>query len=112
MKNKCKVLENWELYKMTKLQNIVRIFLLTLLIFPIVIKCQKQQVEWKGTIEEVDDIIVMKNPKEPIYTEDVLILEEELSIGEKEGIFSDQFSLWAQFLPDRHGRMPHFFEPL
>lgn len=92
MKNKSRMLKIWEVYKKAKLQNIVRVFLLTLLILPIVIKCQKQQIEWKGTIEEVDDIIVMKNPKEPIYTEDVLILEEELSIGEKEGREEYMFS--------------------
>ena len=56
------------------------------------ISCQEQKTEWKGTIEEVDGVTIVKNPKEPMYGEDVFSLEEELSIGEaeegKEYIFS------------------------
>ena len=49
------------------------------------ISCQKQKDEWRGTIEEVDGVTVVTNPKEPMYGEDVFSLEEELSIGEAEG---------------------------
>ena len=52
-----------------------------------------QKAKWKGTIEKIDGVTVVKNPKEPMYGDDVFHLEEELSIG-KEGkgdeyIFSD-----------------------
>ena len=54
--------------------------------------CQKQKSAWKGTIEEVDGITIVKNPKEPIYAADVLVLKEELAItddaGGEECIFS------------------------
>jgi hypothetical protein len=46
--------------------------------------CQQQKARWEGTIEEVEGITVVKNPKEPVYTEDFCIVEEELSIGETE----------------------------
>jgi hypothetical protein len=46
--------------------------------------CSQQKSEWKGTIEEVNGITVVKNPKEPVYSEDVCVVEEELSIGEAE----------------------------
>jgi hypothetical protein len=53
----------------------------------------QQKAKWKGTIEEIEGVIVVKNPKEPMYGDDILILEEELSIGEKgkgdEYIFSE-----------------------
>jgi hypothetical protein len=65
----------------TKVLSIV-IFLSVLIIL---VSCQKQKTEWKGTIEEVDGVTVIKNPKEPMYGEDVFSLEEELSIGEAEG---------------------------
>ena len=48
------------------------------------VSCQKQKAEWKGTIEEVDGVTVVKNPKDPIYDENVFSLEEELTIGEDE----------------------------
>ena len=48
------------------------------------ISCQKQKSEWKGTIEEEDGVTIVKNPKEPMYGEDAFSLEEELSIGEAE----------------------------
>ena len=62
-------------------------------IFTMSLACQKQKAEWQGTIEEVDGITVVKNPKAPIFGEDAFNLEEELSIGEaeerEEYIFSD-----------------------
>jgi len=52
----------------------------------------KQKTEWKGTIEEENGVTVVKNPKEPMYEEDVFGLEEELSIGEAEGREEYMFS--------------------
>lgn len=48
------------------------------------VSCGDQKSEWKGTSEEIDGVTVVKNPKEPMYGEDVFILEEELSIGDVE----------------------------
>jgi hypothetical protein len=47
--------------------------------------CSQKEAEWQGTIEEVDGVTIVKNPKEPMYGEEVFSLEEELSIGESEG---------------------------
>ena len=49
------------------------------------ISCQKQKAEWKGTIEEVNGVTIVKNPKEPMYGEDVFRLEEDLTLEKKEG---------------------------
>jgi len=57
----------------------------------ILVSCKNQKTEWKGTIEEVDRATIVKNPKEPMYGEDVFVLEEELSIGEAEGREENMF---------------------
>ncbi len=53
----------------------------------------QQKARWKGTIEKIDGVTVVKNPKKPMYGSDVFHLEEELSIGEEgkgdEYIFSE-----------------------
>jgi len=54
---------------------------LFLLIFIMLISCQKQKSEWKGTIEEVDGVMTVKNPGEPVYGEFTFSLEENLSLG-------------------------------
>jgi len=54
-------------------------------VFFLFVSCQKQKTEWKGTIEKVGGVTIVRNPKEPMYGEDVFSLEEELSIGETEG---------------------------
>lgn len=70
-------------------------FFLFIVLFPLLFSftaCQKQGTEWEGTIEEEDGVIVVKNPKEPIYKREVFNLEEELSIGEAEGREEYMFS--------------------
>ena len=67
-------------YKAKVISNIV-----FLSIFILLVSCSSQKTEWEGTIEEVDGVTVVKNPKEPLYIGDLLELEEDLSIGEKEG---------------------------
>ena len=65
----------------TKITSIILFFSAFTMLF----SCGAQKARWKGTIEEVDGVTVVKNPKEPMYGEDVFNLEEELSIGEAEG---------------------------
>ena len=35
------------------------------------VSCGKPQDGWKGKIEEVDGVMVVKNPKKPMYSEDI-----------------------------------------
>lgn len=58
----------------------------------ILVPCQQQKAKWKGTIEEVDGVTIINNPKEPIYGEDIFSSEQELSIGEAEGREEYMFS--------------------
>ncbi len=43
------------------------------------------QTKWKGTIAERDGVVMVGNPKRPLYGGPVLKLTEELRIGEAEG---------------------------
>jgi hypothetical protein len=65
--------------------------------------CSSQKSEWQGTIEEVDGVTVVKNPKNPMYYDDIFSLEEELSIGEVEGREEYMFSGLGHIAVDDFG---------
>jgi len=64
-----------------------------LVCFMMLVSCARQKAEWKGMIEEENGVTIVKNPKEPVYGEDVLSLEEELTVGKsregEEPVFFD-----------------------
>jgi hypothetical protein len=43
--------------------------------------CREPQTAWKGTIVQDGGVLIIKNPKSPIYPGEILTLKEELSIG-------------------------------
>ena len=53
-------------------------------VFFIFISCRKQKAEWKGTVEDVNGVTVVKNPNKPYYGELNLDLEEDLVIGRED----------------------------
>ncbi len=69
----------------------------------ILVSCHRQKAEWKGTIEEVDGVTVVKNPKEPMYGEEAFQLKEELTIGEREGREEYMFSRLSQLVINEQG---------
>jgi len=64
-----------------------------------------QKTEWKGKIEKRDGISIIKNPKEPMYGEDVFNMEEELSIGETKGREDYMFSMIVSIDVDDEGNI-------
>jgi len=66
----------------------VVLIVIFLSVFMMIISCQKKQAEWKGTIEEVDGVTVVKNPKEGLWDSkekaNVTIIQEG-QIGELDG---------------------------
>lgn len=62
--------------------------LLFLLVFFMSVSCGKQKAEWKGTIEEVDGVTLVRNPKEGIWDSkdngEVTIIKEH-QIGQLDG---------------------------
>ena len=67
--------------------------------------CSSQKTDWQGSIEVVDGVTVVKNPKEPMYGEDVFSLEEELSIGDVEGPEEYMFSRMRSVAVDDEERI-------
>ena len=56
------------------------------------LSCGGADNQFQGTIEEKDGVIIVQNPKEPMYQEDVFQLKEEITIGEREGREEYMFS--------------------
>jgi hypothetical protein len=76
--------------------------------------CAQLTTEWKGTIEEVDGVKIVKNPKEPIYGTDIYLIEEELIIGGEQGSEENIFYHMSDIEVDDSGniyildmRVPH-----
>lgn len=82
-------------------KSIVLVFSISL----IFVSCQQPRSEWKGTIEVADGVTTVKNPEEPIYREDVLNLEEDLSIGASEGGDEYIFSRIGNLDVDKNGNI-------
>lgn len=66
-------------------KNFISLSILIFLFMTVVhISCKQQKTEWRGTIEELDGVTVVKNPKEPMYGELILDSEEDLCIGRED----------------------------
>jgi hypothetical protein len=57
------------------------LFIFLLVPFVIADTKEKQKPEWKGTIKKENGVIVVKNPKEPVYGGGIFSVEEELCLG-------------------------------
>lgn len=53
--------------------------------------CERQKTDWKGRIDTENGVTVVKNPKEPIYTEPVIELQEDLTVSGDEEIEEQMF---------------------
>ena len=78
---------------------------ISLSVLIILISFGGQKAEWKGTIEEENGVTVVKNPKKPIYGEDVFNIEEELSFGDDEEDEDYMFSEVSHITVDNDGRI-------
>lgn len=73
--------------------------------FLVTFSCSQNEAEWKGTIKEVDGVTIVNNPLDPIYAENIFDLEEELTIGQLEGIDKYIFSEIISIAVDDNGRI-------
>jgi len=89
------------------MKNITKILLIPLFLsaFIMLVSYGSQKVEWKGVIEKENGIIVVKNPKKPIYSENVFSLAEELSIGKAKGRDEYMFSQIRSIAVDEKERI-------
>ncbi len=63
-----------------KLRNCLFLAILTSFILVAAASCQKQ-AGWRGTISQENGQTIISNPKEPMYSRQVLSLEKELTLG-------------------------------
>jgi len=73
-----------------KLRNYQAVLLIAASI--IILGCGQKKARWMGTIQKEGEVVIIKNPKKPMYQGKVLRLEKELIIGgekvPEEGAFS------------------------
>lgn len=74
-------------------------------VFIMLVSFGGQKAEWKGKIEIKNGVKVVKNPKKPMYGEDVFIIEEELSFGDDEEDENYMFSDISHITVDNDGRI-------
>jgi hypothetical protein len=67
--------------------------------------CAKDKNAWRGSIEKVNGVTIVRNPEEPIYEGDLFTTEEELSIGGEEGSGAYAFSDISHITADDQGRI-------
>jgi len=67
--------------------------------------CAKDKNVWRGSIEEVNGVTIVRNPEEPIYEGNLFTAEEELSIGGEEGSDTYAFSDISHLTADDQGRI-------
>ena len=64
----------------------------------------QQKPEWRGTIEQMGGVTVIKNPEEPLFGKIELELEEDLVIGREEDE-NFRFYKWISLDVDRDGNI-------
>ena len=84
----------------------MKILFYLIIILSLFICCSPHKAEWQGTIEEVDGVMVVKNPKEPMYEGKLFTLEEEFSIDtERDEIASFGLTDIMHFDVDSNGNI-------
>lgn len=71
----------------------------------LLLACGKKEGGWEGSIDASGDVTVVRNPKIPLYGENAVVLEEEMSLGGAAGTGEFQFSSIRQIDADDSGRI-------
>lgn len=79
-------------------------------VFILIFSCSPQKIKkerpvWKGTEETIDGVTIIKNPRKPMYDEGVFLLEEELTIGDKEIESGYDFEVITTIRADDNGNI-------
>ena len=82
----------------------LRFFVVTLIAF-LAAFCAKDKNSWRGAIEVVNGVTIVRNPEKPVYEGSLFATEEELSIGGEEGSDAYAFSDISHLTADDQGRV-------
>jgi len=69
------------------------------------VACGRQKLEWKGTITEKDGVVIVKNPKEPLYENAEFNIVQDLKIGQPSGKPEDMLSEIREIEVDANGNI-------
>lgn len=69
------------------------------------VACGRQKLEWKGTITEKNGVVIVKNPKEPLYRNSEFNIVQDLKIGQKAGKPEYMFSQITSLEVDAKGNI-------
>jgi hypothetical protein len=69
------------------------------------IGCHNQKAAWTGKIETADGVTTVSNPAKPKFENRILVLDEDLSIGEDKGRPESVFSGVGGLAVDEQGRV-------
>ena len=81
-----------------------KICMIILMLF-LAASCSQQDSNWKGSIKTEDGVTIVENPIEPMYSGDVLELEEDLVIGKAENEDDYLFQTISAVRADDEGRI-------
>jgi hypothetical protein len=84
--------------------DVLSVVVVTLTAF-LAVSCVKDKSPWRGTIEEVNGVTIVRNPEKPVYEGSLFATEEELSIGDKEAGGTYAFSDISHLTADDQGRI-------
>jgi hypothetical protein len=48
-----------------------------------VVMCKRQKLEWRGTITEKDGVLIVENPREPLFSDPKINIVQDLTIGQQ-----------------------------
>jgi hypothetical protein len=83
-----------------------RFFVITLIVILLAIySCSKKDTVGEVTVEEENGVVVVKNPKEPLYKDTSFSLKEDLVIGEAQGQDEYMFSHLRSIAVDEEGNI-------
>lgn len=90
------------------MRNIKAVLMICPLIFAIIslaVSCRNQKSHWKGIISTENGVLIVRNPKEPMYGEEALALSEDLSIGKSTSEGGHLFSSIRSIAVDEDGNI-------
>jgi len=71
----------------------------------VALSCSQRETDWRGTIEERGGVIIVKNPKEPLYDNQKISFEENLLLGDSKQGDEYLFNVVVYVVVDDRGRI-------
>ena len=70
-----------------------------------VVTCRRQALEWRGTITEKDGVLIVENPREPLFADPEINIVQDLTIGQQSGKPEYMFSQVRDIEVDAQGNI-------